>query len=1287
MTALTDRKNIYFPAMHNEGSPLTNEFLQRVFQLDEQIPGLKKEAYHLQPADDIGVAITAAFESLKLQWKTFIAQRNDSATPEARTKLTREAWLLPLFKHLDYGRLQTAAPIITNDRRYDISHTWNDIPIHLIAYDCDLDTTQRHIRRSPFQYMQEAVNAGETMQWGVVSNGLRLRLAHRNPSLVMRAWLEWDLEDIFTNNLFPEFKLLWLILHQSRLEKNSDGSLLDSWAAMSHDAGVRALDNLRAGVQQAITELGSGFLRHASNSSLREQIHNGSVSLQEVYHELLRLVYRFIVLLAAEDRNILLNSNVPAESAAIYTAHYSMNRLKRLARRRGRGAEHNDLFRVVRLIFHKLGRGGVPELGLPELGGLFTAAGAVSLYTLELDNDALLTAVRALTMIDLEKRRIPVDYRRLGAEELGSVYESLLELNPVLENDQFVLQNAAGNERRSSGSYYTPSSLIEALLDSALNPVIRNALTSQNPETSLLAIRVADPACGSGHFLTAAARRIAKDLAEIRAGENDPTPEQRRHALRDVISACIYGVDINPMAVELCKVSLWMEAMEQGKPLSFLNHHIKCGNSLVGLLHDNLEQLISEGIPDEAFDCVSGEDRAVAADLKKRNAKEKPYFKTLFGSKNMINLGNLPQSFAALNNMPEDTAEQLHAKENTFAQLEQLGESMNGKLVSNIWVAAFFWPLDGEHAETAPTTGEFRHAYESPHAISKNLKDEISAIAQTYKFFHWNLEFPDVMQRGGFDCVVGNPPWEQIELKEKEYFSSHASMVLFDDSGNVRKGADRKDAIQDLAQQFPNIFQKYEQERMAIDRNRKYLQKIYRLTGKGRINLYSVFAERDHSLAQKNGRMGIIVPTGIATDDTNKEFFGDLAQQSQLAAFYDFENRAGLFPAVDSRMKFAILAAQRAGRSAPADFVCFAQKTTDLADPARHFSLTSEDFALLNPNTRTLPIFRGKQDAELTKKMYRAAPIFIREGDEDGNPWEVTFRQGLFNMTSDSSFFQGRKELEQQDAALQGNRYMRDEQEWLPLYEAKLFHQYDHRFATYAWSGDKTRDTSLAEHMEAHYAPQPRYWIAREEVERKLQGWQHEWLLAFRDVTNSTNERTFIASILPKVGVGHTASLINADLKNIEYTVALVANYNALPFDYIVRNKMGGMHLSFFIVKQLPVLPPEQYTGRRVAGTPLQQWISERVLELIYTGRDIAPFAREMGYDGPPFTWNEPRRAQIRGDLDGLYAHLYGLSREEFAYILTTFPGLKKNEERDYGEYRSARLALAAYDRLAEEME
>src|ERR1017187_2272971 len=267
----------------------------------------------------------------------------------------------------------------------------------------------------------------------------------------------------------------------------------------------------------------------------------------------------------------------------------------------------------------KLSVDGCPELALPALGSfLFSPRALPDLNACDISNFHLLEAIRSLAVTQPGRSRRVVDYKNLGAEELGSVYESLLELHPDLNPDAatFELKVAAGSERKKTGSYYTPTTLISCLLDSALDPVLLEAAKQPEPEIAILKLKVVGPACGGGLFLTAAAHRIAERLPAARTGEEEPPPEAQRKAIRDVIGHCIYGVDVNPMAVELCKVSLWMEALEPGKPLSFLEHRIQSGNSLLGAT----PALLAQGIPDEAFTPIEGrsEERRVGKEGRSR---------------------------------------------------------------------------------------------------------------------------------------------------------------------------------------------------------------------------------------------------------------------------------------------------------------------------------------------------------------------------------------------------------------------------------------------------------------------------------------------------------------------------------------------------------------------------------------------------------------------------------------------------------------------------------------------
>ena len=498
--------------------------------------------------------------------------------------------------------------------------------------------------------LQELLNRDDAYLWAILSNGATLRLLRDSTALVGSSYVEFDLEAIFDGELFSDFVLLYLTCHESRFAIQGDGGpascYLEQWRGFAAEQGERALDQLRDGVQQAISILGTGFLSHPANPHLRGRLdpRSADLKLDDFNRALLRLVYRMLFWFVAEDRGALLQPDPDDAGTATraslreardrYAAYFSSARLRQLARRH-RGGRHGDLFDAAQLVFDALGtEGGVPELALPGIGGIFESqrddgtplpldeplAGA------RLSNEALLGAVRALSLVKPRDggawRR--VDFGNLGAEELGSVYESLLELIPRYDPEQlaYTLETLAGNERKESGSYYTPTSLVECLLDSALDPLLDEACAHETPEervSALLDITVCDPACGSGHFLVAAARRIAKRIAAEETGESEPPDAVVRAALRRVIGRCIYGVDINPMAAELAKVSLWLEALEPGKPLSYLDQNIRVGNSLLGVT----PALLAEGLPDAAFTPIEGDDRKVAAALKKQNANER----------------------------------------------------------------------------------------------------------------------------------------------------------------------------------------------------------------------------------------------------------------------------------------------------------------------------------------------------------------------------------------------------------------------------------------------------------------------------------------------------------------------------------------------------------------------------------------------------------------------------------------------------------------------------------------
>jgi hypothetical protein len=480
-------------------------------------------------------------------------------------------------------------------------------------------------------------------------------------------------------------------------------------------ADTFALDQFRSGVEAAVKTLGRGYLACPANADLRRSLNDGTLSPTEYSRELFRVVYRLLALFIAEDRERLLTPDAPASAKDRYRREYSTQRLRRIAEQ-DRDTSHTDLSESLSLVIEKLGGTGDPALALPAFGGLFDPARTPVLTTCRLANSDLLDAVRHLSVITDGSTRHAVEFRNLGAEVLGHVYESLLELRPSFdrESGQFELTVAGGNERKTTGSYYTPASLITCLLDSTLDPVLDEAAKANDPEAAILDLRLCDPACGFGHFLIAAAKRMAKRLATVRTNEAEPAADAIQYALRDVVSHCIYGVDINPVAVELCQVSLWLEACEPGRSLSFLDDHTQCGNSLLGAT----PELLAAGIPDVAFEPSEGDEKPRCSRLRKRNRQHR-----------------------------REREAGSHTQTNRMDQL-----------LADLWCAAFVWPKRDDVTVTL-TDAEFCRVQANPEDIEPGERDAVKRMAEQYGFFHWHLRFASVMARSGFDVVLGNPPF------------------------------------------------------------------------------------------------------------------------------------------------------------------------------------------------------------------------------------------------------------------------------------------------------------------------------------------------------------------------------------------------------------------------------------------------------------------------------------------------------------------------------------------------
>ncbi|MCB9664680.1 MAG: N-6 DNA methylase [Alphaproteobacteria bacterium] len=1295
-----------FTGIRSEGGLLPGDLLARVGAGDRKLPATDEASYGLLAHETLGEAVNRAWSRLLGAWRAFRDTAERLPEADRGTTLTRERWLLPLFHELGYGRLSPAKAVEADGRSFAVSHAWEQAPIHLVSFRFDLDKRLPGVSgaaaSSPHGLLQDLLNRSDEHLWGFVCNGLALRVLRDHHSLTRKAYVEFDLAQIFDGELYSEFRVLWLVCHASRVQGDKPSSCaLERWFHAVREEGVAALDKLRGGVEQALVHLGTGLLRHPANRRLRDDLHSGTLSTRELYRQLLRLAYRLIFLFVAEDRGVLLDPDAPREARERFVRFYATRRLRDLADKK-RGGPHGDLWVQLRELMGLLHE-GYPRLALPAFGSfLWSPTACRALTDAEMANEHLLAGLRALCTLEDDGTRRTVAWNLVSADELGGVYESLMELHPVVrkesDRDTFVLETAPGHERKTTGSYYTPTSLVDCLLDSALDPVLDEAARQSDPEAALLDLKVVDPACGSGHFLVAAARRMAERLARIRTGDAEPAPRDYQHALRDVVGRCIYGVDLNEMAVELCKVALWMEAIEPGKPLSFLDAHIQHGNALLGAT----PKLLASGVPNDAWKPITGDDTEVAKALRARNRQElkgqgdlwAAYLAAEAPGKYDVTSGQVRR----VEDAPDDDLGAVRAKESAWRRLQASPEIKDANFLADLWCAAFVWPKDREHEASAPTHELFRRVSNDAASCPSDTRQEVRRLAREYRFFHWHLAFPAVFTptRGarseetgwhsGFDVVLGNPPWERLNISQKEWFAGRAPEIA-----EAPNAGARRRAIAGLERTSPELWGEWQGALGKADGETSLVRDSgrYPLCGRGDINTYSIFAELNRALLSSTGRAGFIVPSGIATDATTQHYFRAIVEGSQLACLHSFENEEFLFPGVHHAYKFALVSLVGMACPVPeADLVFFARSVADLEDRERHFTLSARDFALLNPNTLTCPTFRWRRDAKITKDVYRRVPVLLRESDSHGNPWGVDLGR-MFHMSDDADLFGTADVLEAEGWVLDGSRFSRGSEEKLPLYEAKLVHHFDHRFSTYEGQTQaqanqgKCPELTPEDHADSTKVVLPRYWVGAAEVEARLEGWDRGWLLGWRDICRSTDARTAILSVFPRTACSGTPLCLPIQT-GAEGAAAVVAFGSSFAFDYIARQSVGGTHLTYTVFRQLPVLPPDLFStavpwdqGERVAA-----WVGARVLELVFTAWDLASFGGDLGWSGPPFRWDEKRRVWLRAELDAACFHLYGISRDDVEYIMESFWVVRNNDEKVHGSYQTKEAILDRYDAM-----
>ena len=493
------------------------------------------------------------------------------------------------------------------------------------------------------------------------------------------------------------------------------------------------------------------------------------------------------------------------------------------------------------------------------------------------------------------------------------------------------------------------------------------------------------------------------------------------------------------------------------------------------------------------------------------------------------------------------------------------------------------------------------------------------------------------------------------------------------------------------------MFEAWEAEKQRATAEAHYLRAsgAFPLTGRGKFNTYALFAELMVAIKSPDGRVGCIVPTGVATDLNTSAFFCSLMQSRSLISLEDFENKLRLFPTVAPPQKFCLLTVGPSGSQPKdgADFFFFAHRLQDLEDPNRHFSLTYADVVLLNPTSGNCPIFRSKRDAEIYIRARRRWSVLCN--GEEG--WPLEFRR-MFNMSDDSEHFLTQEQLEATGYERDGNVYTKEKERVLPLYEAKLFHILNHRYNTFKGTTAASRDRVKAhapsvtdtEAADPSFTALPRYWLHEALLTEKLRGrWEYNWLIAYRRITNvTTNRRTLISAVIPLAAVGHNAPNIFPTDRVPQVAVAVAALFSSFVFDYFARQKVGGADLSYEILSQLPAPSlSELEADTSWLGCSVLAFTKLRLLELVYTSWDLQAFAVDCGCNGPPFVWDPNRRRLLHAEVDAAFFHVYGLTRAEVDHVLEEFPIVKRKDEAEFGSYRTKVQVLNVYDRMQAAMD
>lgn len=1087
--------------------------------------------------------------------------------------------------------------------------------------------------------------------------------------------------------------------------------------------------------------------------------------LAELREAALTWLYRLLFVLYAEDRNLL---PTRARRDGLWAKRRELARAldqgeAQSDRRTNHDRDLRDMWGQIDI--------GDPAIGLPPYnGGLFRAGGSALLDRSLMPDAAFAPLLDALSRERLETSPRFINYRDLNVQHLGSVYERLLDFD-LAEEAGHIVARPQTFARKTSGSYYTPEELVMLVIRRTVGPLLEEreaafaeraaeeARTKQareapeyplarlaelDPASEFLKLRIVDPAMGSGHFLvslvdyladrtmlatTEAAAKVAfgdyrspllDRLETIRARIREQAAEHgwrvdeaqlidRQLVRRIILKRVIHGVDKNPMAVELAKLSLWLHTFTVGAPLSFLDHHLRCGDSLFGeWLHSAITRLEAGGLfkrdmvtiaEQQITGFASVEDRS-DADIAEVHESARAFAEARSGIAPLERYLDLLQGYRWIEGGAQDALKQAKRLEREEVRATDPEEAF--RLNRAAWDLkrkgrALDILLNGELGPADTVLDQAYGRIGDPQPVREGDDPALgpltsaACIAAISGFLHWELAFPTVWQNwlspskrvGGFDAVIGNPPWDKMRFEEVQWFEPRLPEIA-----RAATAADRKAMIKKLEGRGDTLWKQYSSARnlseqaMAAARNSPTLSPL----AGGDTNIYALFVAQAQQLLSRRGVCGFLIPTEIATALATAENFRFLTSRKRVHAILDFQNRLTgeshqYFSDVYYREKFCVYVFGGEARSWDTiDCAFFLRGTSDSAVTAQTAAMTPAEFSLFNPNSGTAPVFRCIEDAELTRKIYGSFPVLVDQRRvNQPKIWPADYTR-VFDMANDSGKFRSATQLEGSGYyPVAGARWRRGKNEWLPLYEGKIVQAYNHRAASIRREEANLHRVALPvsateeQLIDPSWSPSSQFFVARSEE-------LDQWTLAIKDVTSVTNARTVIASLVPVRSAGHTLPLI--ELPDVYHRVAFAGMLNSFVYDYLARQKVQKNHLAWFILQQLPVIRPADY-DRAFGVMTARDIVTREVLHLTYTAHDMAPFARDMGYVDesgeakPPFVWDEPDRRQRRARLDALYFHLYGISRADADYILSTFPIVRRHDEAAHARFLTRDLILA----------